>query len=85
MSWARLATNLPICWGLDARIIMATRIGTTVTPLISALQTSALIGSSGERSTPMPSRIPADAGANGLDGDHHWPGQHHGPKQAEAV
>src|SRR3954462_11862151 len=57
--WMRLATNLPIWAGRAATIIIATRIGTTATPLTTALQTSALIGSSGERSTAMPSTIAA--------------------------
>ena len=53
--WVRVATNPPICLELDATIIMATMTGTTITPLMTALQNSALIGSSGERSTAMPS------------------------------
>ena len=57
--WVRVAVNRPICLELDATIIMATSTGTTITPLTTALQTSALIGSSGERSMAMPRRMAA--------------------------
>ena len=46
--WARVATNGPISWRRDATTIIATMIGTEITPFRTALQKSALIGSIGD-------------------------------------
>lgn len=55
----RDAVNRPIRLWLCATSIMATMIGTATTPLITALQNSALIGSKPDQSIAVPSRVAA--------------------------
>ena len=51
------ATNRPISLRRLAMIIIATMIGTTMTPLTTALHNSALMGSSGVNPSPTPIRM----------------------------
>src|SRR5579862_6475450 len=53
------AMNLPITALLPATIIIAAMIGTAATPLITALQNSALMGSSGDQSMTRPMMVAA--------------------------
>ena len=50
-------TNLPMIFLLDVMSIIITMTGTETTPLITALQNSALIGSSGEKVMAMPLNV----------------------------
>ena len=50
-------TNLPITFLFDVMSIIITITGTATRPLITALQNSALIGSSGEKQTTVPDRV----------------------------
>jgi hypothetical protein len=49
--------NLPMIFLLDVISIIITMTGTETTPLITALQNSALIGSSGEKVMAMPLNV----------------------------
>jgi len=51
--------NRPIWWRRLPTHIMAAITGTATKPLITALQNSALMGSSGEKSMPIPSSVAA--------------------------
>ena len=53
----RLTVNRPITRGSSASSIMTTMIGTAMTPLMTAHQNNALIGSTGEKSSATPPSV----------------------------
>ena len=53
------SVNWPITSGRDAISMIITMIGTAATPLITALQNSALIGSSGVKLSAAPTKVAA--------------------------
>jgi hypothetical protein len=54
-----LTMNLPITSSFDVMIIIITITGTATTPLVTALQNSVLIGSSGEKQMTVPNKVAA--------------------------
>ena len=56
-SSGRVTVNAPMTFGSSASSIITTMIGTAITPLITAAQNSALIGSIGEKSSATPPSV----------------------------